>query len=143
MNAGKIEQAGTPEDIYERPRSEFVARFIGSSNVLKGKVLDDCHLACAGSTLRCSGDKLAPGGEGAVAVRQHVVRLSAAKPDAMDNVVSGTVVRQVFLGSSRDYMVEIADGTQLRVVAPVADSVPQGAPVWLYLPPERCRVLSG
>ena len=37
MNAGKIEQAGSPEDIYDRPRSEFVARFIGSSNVIKGK----------------------------------------------------------------------------------------------------------
>src|SRR6201988_2573232 len=36
-NLGKIEQAGTPEEIYDRPRSEFVARFIGSSNVLKGK----------------------------------------------------------------------------------------------------------
>jgi hypothetical protein len=55
--------------------------------------------------------------------------LSAAKPDAMDNVVQGIVVRQ--LGSSRDYMVEIADGTQMRVVAPVVDNVPQ-APVWLY-----------
>ena len=41
MNAGKIEQAGTPEEIYDRPRSEFVARFIGASNVIKGKALDD------------------------------------------------------------------------------------------------------
>jgi iron(III) transport system ATP-binding protein len=78
-----------------------------------------------------------------VAIRQHVVRLSAAKPDVMDNVVPGIVARQVFLGSSRDYMVEMADGTQVRVVAPVADNVPQGAPVWLYLPPERCLVLTG
>ena len=37
MNAGRIEQAGTPEEIYDRPRSEFVARFIGSSNVIKGR----------------------------------------------------------------------------------------------------------
>ena len=36
MNAGRIEQVGSPEEIYDRPRSEFVARFIGSSNVLKG-----------------------------------------------------------------------------------------------------------
>ena len=41
MNGGKIEQAGSPEDIYDRPRSEFVARFIGSSNVIKGKGLDE------------------------------------------------------------------------------------------------------
>jgi iron(III) transport system ATP-binding protein len=143
MNAGKIEQAGSPEDIYERPRSEFVARFIGSSNVIKGKALDASHLACAGVTLRCSGGTFAVGGEGAVAVRQHAIRLCASKPDSTDNVVAGTVARQVFLGASRDYLVEAADGTQLRVVAPAAENIARGAPVWLHLPPERCRVLSG
>src|SRR5438067_13853736 len=48
MNGGRIEQAGSPEEIYDRPRSEFVARFIGSSNVLKGEALDDTHVSCAG-----------------------------------------------------------------------------------------------
>jgi len=143
MNAGKIEQAGSPEDIYERPRSEFVARFIGSSNVIKGRALDDCHLSCAGSLLRCSGDKFVAGRECAAAIRQHVVRLWAEKPAVTENVVPGTVVRQVFLGASRDYLVEMADGTQLRVQAPAAENIPQGASVWLYLPPERCRALSG
>ncbi len=143
MNAGRIEQAGSPEDIYDRPRSEFVARFIGSSNIIKGRALDETHLACAGSTLRCSGGKFVPGSEGAIAIRQHVLRLSAAKPDAMENVVPGTVVRQVFLGASRDYLVEVPDGTQMRVVVPAAENIPQGASVWLHLPPDRCRVLSG
>src|SRR5438128_12686484 len=73
MNAGKIEQAGSPEDVYEHPRSEFVARFIGASNVIKGEVLDECHLSCAGASLRCSGEKFARGAQGAIAVRQHVV----------------------------------------------------------------------
>ena len=82
-------------------------------------------------------------GEGAIAVRQHVVQLRASKPDAMDNVVPGTVVRQVFLGSGRDYLVEMPDRTQLRVVASAAENIPQGAAVWLHLPPESCRVLSG
>ena len=143
MNAGKIEQAGSPEDIYDRPRSEFVARFIGSSNVIKGRVLDDCHLSLAGATLRCSGSKFAAGGEGAAAIRQHAVRLSAKKPEATENVVAGTVVRQVFLGASRDYLVEVGDGAQLRVVASAAENIPQGASVWLHLPPEHCRVLAG
>jgi iron(III) transport system ATP-binding protein len=143
MNAGKIEQAGSPEDIYDRPRSEFVARFIGSSNVIKGKALDASHLACAGTALRCSGGEFAAGGEGAIAVRQHAIRLHASKPDTMDNVVPGTVARQVFLGASRDYLVETADGTQLRVVAPAAENIACAAAVWLHLPPERCRVLSG
>jgi iron(III) transport system ATP-binding protein len=143
MNAGRIEQAGSPEDIYDRPRSEFVARFIGSSNIIKGRALDESHLSCAGSTLRCSGGKFVAGSEGAIAVRQHVVRLSATKPDGMENAVPGTVVRQVFLGASRDYLVEVSDGTQLRVVTPAADNIPQGASVWLHLPPDRCRVLNG
>ena len=49
---GKIEQAGSPEDIYDRPRSEFVARFIGMSNVLKGKALGNDRVSFAGVPLR-------------------------------------------------------------------------------------------
>ena len=143
MNAGRIEQAGSPEEIYDRPRSEFVARFIGSSNVIKGTALDDSHLSFADTVLRCTGSRLAAGAEGAISVRQHVIRLWAGAPQSMENVVPGTVVRQVFLGNSRDYMVAAADGTQLRVVTTPAENIPRGSPVWLYLPPERCRVLGG
>src|SRR5205809_3563338 len=64
MNGGRVEQAGTPEDIYDRPRSEFVARFIGSSNIIKGKALDESHLSCAGGKLHGTGGKLVPGNEG-------------------------------------------------------------------------------
>src|SRR3984893_15126521 len=142
MNAGKIEQAGSPEDIYERPRSEFVARFIGASNVVKGKRLGNGLVECAGAVLRCSGRKLASGSAVAVSIRPHVIRLWVGPPENMDNIVPATVVRQVFLGSSRDYMVAAADDTQLRVVAPTAENVPQGAPVWLYMPPDGCRLLS-
>jgi iron(III) transport system ATP-binding protein len=143
MNQGKIEQAGSPEEIYDRPRSEFVARFIGSSNVVKGKALDESHLSFSGCTLRCTGGKLVPGSDGAVAIRQHAVQLRASKPDKAENVVPGTVTRQVFLGASRDYMVETADGTQIRVVAGAGENIPQGAAVWLDMPAERCRALSG
>jgi iron(III) transport system ATP-binding protein len=67
----------------------------------------------------------------------------AEKPAVTENVVPGTVVRQVFLGASRDYLVEMSDGTQLRVLAPAAENIRPGASVWLHLPPERCRALSG
>jgi iron(III) transport system ATP-binding protein len=143
MNAGRIEQAGSPEEIYDRPRSEFVARFIGSSNVVKGKAVDENHIAFGDAVLRCIGDKLIAGSAGAISIRQHVIRLWAAAPQSMENVVPATVMRQVFLGASRDYMVEAADGTQIRVVTSPAENIVQGAPVWLYLPPERCRVLNG
>src|SRR5207344_2379297 len=106
MNAGKIEQAGSPEDIYEQPRSEFVARFIGSSNVIKGRALDDSRISFAGTPLRCGGAKLAAGGITSVSIRQHAITIRATKPEQTENVVPATVVRQVFLGDSRDYMVE-------------------------------------
>ena len=48
---------------------------------------------------------------------------------------------QVFLGASRDYMVETTDGTVLRIVTPTDNAVARGTEVWLTLPPERCRAL--
>ena len=143
MNMGRIEQAGSPEEIYDRPRSEFVARFIGSSNVVKGRNLDDNHISFAGTALRCVGEKLAPTGETAVSIRQHDIDISISRPQAAENVVQATVVRQVFLGGSRDYMVEVADGTQLRVVTSAGANMSQGSTVWLHLQPEHCRALVG
>jgi iron(III) transport system ATP-binding protein len=144
MNLGKIEQLGSPEDIYDRPRSEFVARFIGAANILKGKALDRDHVSVAGVPLRCVGGSLTPGSDTAISVRQHEARLTTAPPaGGSDNMLPGTVTRNVFLGNSRDYMVELADGTQLRAVTPPHESIPQGAKVWIYLPSERCRALLG
>jgi iron(III) transport system ATP-binding protein len=142
MNAGKIDQLGTPEDIYDRPQSEFVARFIGASNVIKGTARDDHHVSFSGATLQVVGAKLNPGHSAAVAIRQHDIRLSTEMPHAPQNAVKATVTRQVFLGANRDYMVETSDGTTLRVIAPTETAVPKGTEVWLYLPPERCRALS-
>src|SRR6202012_6140927 len=58
MNAGKIDQLGSPEDIYDRPQSEFVARFIGASNVIKGVARDEDHVSFAGATLQVVGARL-------------------------------------------------------------------------------------
>jgi iron(III) transport system ATP-binding protein len=140
MNAGKIEQAGSPTEIYDRPRSQFVANFIGMSNVVKGKSLDSNHLDFAGVHLRVNDGSL-KSGNSAISIRQHQIRLLAKEPVAKDNIVAAKVVRQVFLGSSRDYMVEVAGGTQLRVVTSAGDDVPQGSDVWLHLPAEYCRPL--
>jgi iron(III) transport system ATP-binding protein len=142
MNAGKIDQLGTPEDIYDRPQSEFVARFIGASNVIKGEARDENHVAFAGATLRVVGAKLRAGQGAAVAIRQHDIQLSTQAPPSPDNTVKATVARQVFLGASRDYMVETADGTTLRIVTSTENAVARGTEVWLTLPPERCRALS-
>ncbi|HET9414981.1 MAG TPA: ABC transporter ATP-binding protein [Pseudolabrys sp.] len=141
MNAGKVEQAGSPEEIYDRPRSEFVARFIGSSNVIKGKGLDAARIDFAGTPLRCSGEVIKTGTPTPVSVRPHDISISAAQRQG-ENIVSATVVRQVFLGGSRDYMVEVKDGTQLRVLTGAGENIRQGAAVWLHFPPDRCRALA-
>jgi iron(III) transport system ATP-binding protein len=142
MNAGKIEQAGSPEDIYNRPRSEFVARFIGSSNVIKGKALDNERIDFGGVPLRCTGEPAMAGKPTPVSVRPHDIGISTGKPSHAENVMPATVLRQVFLGDRRDYMVAANDGSQLRVVTIAETSIPQGSAVWLYLPPERCRALA-
>ena len=142
MNAGRIDQLGTPEDIYDRPQSEFVARFIGASNIVKGVARDANHVAFAGATLEVVGTRLAAGDTAAVAIRQHDIALSAQAPQSLTNVIPGRVLRQVFLGATRDYLVEAADGSQLRVVTTPDNLVAEGAEVWLSLPPERCRALA-
>ncbi len=141
MNAGKIEQSGSPEEIYDRPRSEFVARFIGSSNVIKGTGLDASRVDFAGTPLRCVGETIKSGAPTPISVRPHDIVISASQRQG-ENIVSATVVRQVFLGSGRDYMVEAKDGTQLRVLTTAGENIPQGSAVWLHLPPERCRALN-
>jgi iron(III) transport system ATP-binding protein len=142
MNAGKIEQSGSPEDIYDRPASEFVARFIGMSNVIRGKALDRNHISFAGVSLQVTGEPLKSDGETAVSIRQHQIELLIGEPADRDNAITAQVTRQVFLGSSRDYMVEVADGTQLRIVTSAGTNIAPGSTVWIRLPPDRCRALN-
>jgi iron(III) transport system ATP-binding protein len=142
MNGGKIDQLGSPEDIYDRPQSEFVAKFIGSSNVIKGVARDENHISFSGATLRVVGAKLSANQDAAVAIRQHDIQLSTSAPASADNTVKATVTRQVFLGANRDYVLETSDGTNLRAVTSPQIAFPAGTQVWLTLPPERCRALS-
>jgi iron(III) transport system ATP-binding protein len=141
MNGGRIDQLGTPEDIYARPESEFVARFIGASNVIKGTARDSNHVSFAGATLQVVGAPLTTGQDAVVAIRQHDIGLSTQAPASPENAIKAVVTRQVYLGAARDYMVEVADGSTLRATAPTETNVGKGSEVWLTLPPERCRAL--
>ncbi|HEY0824280.1 MAG TPA: ABC transporter ATP-binding protein [Ramlibacter sp.] len=143
MNLGQIEQAGTPEDIYQRPRTEFVARFIGGTNIFKGRWDGSDGVACGnGLFLRCGSGEFASEGDTAVSVRHHDVHLSDQPPEGPTNGVQGTVTRQIYLGSHRDYLVQLADGETVRAVTPSSTSIPAGSPVWLHLAPENCRALA-
>jgi iron(III) transport system ATP-binding protein len=142
MNHGKVEQLGPPEEIYSRPRSEFVARFIGGANILRGSALDEARVSVAGSTLRTTGRTLTAGKPVALSVRQHEIVLAAGKPQSGDNHLNAVVTRQVFLGSARDYTVALDDKTELRVTAPPGHNIAPGERVWLHLPAEQLRALA-
>jgi iron(III) transport system ATP-binding protein len=145
MNQGKVEQLGPPEEIYGQPRSEFVARFIGGANILHGKAVDESRVAIAGAILRSTGRKLSAGNPVALSVRQHEIAISGEAtepPPTGDNCLLATVVRQVFLGSARDYTVALDDKTELRVTAPPGRNIALGARVRLHLPAEQVRALA-
>jgi iron(III) transport system ATP-binding protein len=142
MNRGRIEQRGTPEEIYQRPATEFVARFIGGTNLLKGTAAGDNMVACPGVTLRCGQGEAAPQGETAVSIRLHDVELSRTGNGASDsNVARGRVVRQVYLGASRDYLVALEAGPQIRATTGPMVDIAAGSEVWVRFPVESCRAL--
>ena len=142
MSQGRIEQVGSPEEVYQQPRSEFVARFLGGTNILRGKRLADGLVDCGGVVLACGAGETGRGGEAVVSIRLHEIDLSAATAAAeRPNETTGTVARRVYLGAQRDYLVALRDGQQLRVLTPLSVDVPVGGAVRLRLPAERCRAL--
>ena len=120
MNDGRIEQAGTPEDIYERPETEFVARFIGGTNILTGKRRGGRHRGLR-RRLHAALRQRQPGADGGKGTSPCATTTSSCRPPEESDVnsVAGTVARQIYLGSHRDYLVDIAGGETIRTVAPV------------------------
>ncbi len=146
MNLGRVEQVGSPEDIYQRPRSEFVARFIGGTNIFRGRRIGGDLVDCGALVLRCGAGEPAAGEETAVSVRLHDIAFVegdvATGADRQPNEAAARVVRQAYLGSYRDYLVALEDGQQVRVTAPLGVNVPVGGVVRLRFPPEHCRALA-
>src|SRR5205809_6387488 len=91
MNGGRIDQLGTPEDIYARPQSEFVARFIVASNAIKGTARYADHIALPGATLTVTGAKVTAGQSAPGAIRQHHRELSSHAAMSLANADSATV----------------------------------------------------
>jgi putative spermidine/putrescine transport system ATP-binding protein len=122
FNNGRIEQLGTPSDLYEHPRTRFVANFIGETNLFLGAVSEVsvgwCEIDCGGIKLRArSRGGIAKGQKVAVAVRPERTLLCGpgeVRPPA-ENRVTGTISETVYLGRSRKYVVSAA-GTDVTVV---------------------------
>jgi iron(III) transport system ATP-binding protein len=141
MNAGRIEQIGTPEDVYERPHSEFVARFIGGSNVINATHLSGRTVQVAGHTLDIGqGTFAGPGEPMSFCVKTHDVELLADDGIDAGNTLPGIVRGQAYLGSHRDYIVDV--GQEMLIAAPAQLSVPDGSKVRVRFEAVRCRGLA-
>jgi iron(III) transport system ATP-binding protein len=142
MNAGRVEQVASPFEVYERPTTQFVAAFIGRTNTLEGTVAAPGEVDAAGVRLRAIDETGCPAGTPvAVCVRPHHVQLEEPGAHAV-NQLRGRVVRSAYLGDSRDYQIELAGGTRLRVTAPPLSAFPVGSEVTVFLPVEQCRVVT-
>jgi iron(III) transport system ATP-binding protein len=141
MNAGRIEQIGTPEDVYERPNSAFVARFIGASNVINATHLSGHTVEVAGHALDIGqGNFAGPGEPMSFCVKTHDVELLAGESIGAPNTLPGTVRGHAYLGSHRDYLVDV--GQDVLIAAPPGLAVPAGSKVSVKFRAERCRGLA-
>ena len=127
MSEGRIEQAGSAADLYERPRTEFVANFLGTSNLIDGRLTGgDGALAQVrthdGAELRVPADRLGPHDSDAVkvGVRPEKILLAPAAEHVANgaNALHGTVTVASFLGTSIQYLVRVDGGEELTIVSP-------------------------
>ena len=159
MRAGRIEQLGSPEELYERPRTTFVAGFLGVSNLLDGEVvarngeLVDVRLA-DGATVRAPAADVDGATAVRIGVRPEKLRViatdsTAATDDATVNSLDGTVVDASYVGVSTQYLVRTADGHRLTVYAQnletsgASEVLSDGASVRLTWKPQHTFVIDG
>jgi len=122
MNRGKYEQLGDPETLYERPATEFVAGFLGVSNLLPATLgpRDGTYVAATldnGAAVRVPATAVEGKGAIKVGVRPEKFRLhadAAAIPERM-NRITGRVVDASYLGASTSYIIESGSGDRITV----------------------------
>jgi spermidine/putrescine transport system ATP-binding protein len=137
MSDGRIEQMGSGEELYERPRTEFVANFLGISNLLDGTVGSrDGAMATfdaeEGERVLVPTDRFAHvnGGAIRIGVRPEKITIAASGGEvggATRNVIHGRVTVASYLGTSIQYVVETKTGRELTVIAPNRDGDAAGS----------------
>src|SRR5499427_7126337 len=113
MKDGVIEQIGTPAEIYDRPRNAFVADFVGSANLIRGRRRSDLERdglvvieTAGGAQVHGTASPRPPGDEALMAVRTVRLRLDRTRPDGALNAWPGRIRRRVFQGDFTQYHVE-------------------------------------
>ncbi|QIG46965.1 ABC transporter ATP-binding protein [Nordella sp. HKS 07] len=116
MNEGHLVQIGSPEDIYQRPRSRFVATFLGEANVLEAARRSNRVTLDAGGSFESKGQD----GDLSIAVRPELIRIAPPAGTA-DITLQGRLLERIYLGSHLRYALALSDGSQLVVAADAAD----------------------
>jgi spermidine/putrescine transport system ATP-binding protein len=154
MNNGLIEQLGSPREVYEHPHTRFVAGFIGTSNLVEATVerMDGTTAVLASgpdenvSVPDAVRAGARPGGRLHLTVRPEKISLGADRPAAGRCALRGRVAEVVYLGSSTQYAVRLADGTELSVYvqnsSDSTDIADRDQEVWLSWRPEHSAALA-
>jgi spermidine/putrescine transport system ATP-binding protein len=152
MNGGRVEQLGPPAELYENPRTTFVANFLGTSNLIEAEVVQssggEVVVTAGGGKLRLPAgrcpDEAPAGGRLLVGIRPEKISLTpAADADAVPagrNSVTGRILDSSFIGVSTQYVVESPVGKGLEVYAQNVEhraGLEPGAEVVLHWNPEH------
>lgn len=150
MRDGKIEQVGSPSEIYDYPQTPFVADFIGDTNLFRGFVVNldqsamevqtdkKLKIIVQQSTLTDTQSQ-----QVVVSVRPEKIHLSLKKPDRRANCFEGRLKTSMFLGTHVHYIVELLSGDRLLVLQPNRTSLPEAnTPIYVYWDATDCLALS-
>ncbi|MBV8913216.1 MAG: ABC transporter ATP-binding protein, partial [Acetobacteraceae bacterium] len=147
LHRGRLEQVGTPAELYERPVSRYVAGFMGNDNVLAGRVIEPgpparLELEGIGPAEAASSG---PAGPVWVAMRPERLRIAADGEPGV-NRACGTVAESTYFGDSADYTVRLPTGATLQVAQPLAQGfgvglMPPGTAVTVSWAPDACVLL--
>jgi iron(III) transport system ATP-binding protein len=146
MNQGRIEQVGSPDEIYERPRTRFVADFVGKTNLLSGALVGPDRFDLGGGiVLSILPQPEISVDEGiSVSLRPHDIRLVRQTDKAHAALANGyqsfqgTVEECFYFGEVLDYQVRIGDSCTLRVIEPPGNRCAPGETVDVRIHPDHC-----
>jgi iron(III) transport system ATP-binding protein len=150
MNEGEIVQVGSPREIYERPRTKFVAEFIGSSNFIEASVLGKdgrdgfWRLRCPfGDWTAQSDAQLTEGAKVSLSIRPENVELRETEGEGQvgANSCVGIVDQKVFLGDFTDFQIKVGESVLLARAHPDLRT-PLGDSIYVRVAPDKCVVLS-
>lgn len=146
MNAGVLVQVGTPEEVYERPQSRFVAEFLGDANFIRPERVgarngEGRTVQLSGTTVTVVDSGHASGGDPVVMVRPEHVEIATAPNGGAS--LRGTVTGSQFGGGLYRWQVRLADGQLVgaRSTEDPLGHIASGSDVWLTLRPRSARLL--